>query len=620
LDNLALAIRDYILRNGTDYAVMLEGKWGTGKTTFYIKKVEEWLRQQDGYDSIYVSLYGVSSIDQLTRKILVARWMPSVLDKFGNSKTGQIVTELGMALFATMTNFDPNLKMAKKISSINLDPRKLLFFSDRTVICLDDLERTKVDIEELFGFINGFVERDKLKVLFIANEEDILNEQTRERYEKIKEKMIRFTVRFPSQVSTVISNFIDGMPSHDREFKTFLKEKCDLINQFCEAAAVSNLRILKQAIDIYDALWNVIDDKTIMTDDRRLALFRFVISVVNEYMTSQTEIAQFINHRDDHSFKVVYHMAKNRTSDELAPIVKYVNKYFASDNEYIFSPSIINYVLNGYIDKSALNDELSNAYGSKAYKSPEDKLMYVPLYKSSNDEFRSNVDAVLDKLRNGNYSIYFYVLIFPSMTNFSRVGLLNLELQELKSIFVSGMELARDKSPYADSNPFMEMQLSGNAQGLNGDELEAYHEIRTLMNHYRKQIKAAHVKSIYLSVAEMIPVDFDEFCRQIGNSQNGLPILQHMDVDLLMGRLLSGTNVEIMLFTAFLKERYKYIHSTPDLIDEYHILCTLQEKVRPNISIIKPMQVSDFFLQELVNAIDGITSRMGTVDQNESIE
>ena len=47
----------------------------------------------------------------------------------------------------------------------------------------DDLERASLDINEILGYINNFVEHDNIKVIIIANEneiEDKLNEKNLE--------------------------------------------------------------------------------------------------------------------------------------------------------------------------------------------------------------------------------------------------------------------------------------------------------------------------------------------------------------------------------------------------------------------------------------------------------
>lgn len=42
-----------------------------------------------------------------------------------------------------------------------------------TVLIFDDLERAKINVNELLGFINGFVEHQHLKTIIICNEQEL---------------------------------------------------------------------------------------------------------------------------------------------------------------------------------------------------------------------------------------------------------------------------------------------------------------------------------------------------------------------------------------------------------------------------------------------------------------
>ncbi|HDR8221470.1 TPA: hypothetical protein QC102_006086, partial [Bacillus cereus] len=41
------------------------------------------------------------------------------------------------------------------------------------VLCFDDLERCKIEITEILGYINNFVEHDDFKTIIIGNEKEI---------------------------------------------------------------------------------------------------------------------------------------------------------------------------------------------------------------------------------------------------------------------------------------------------------------------------------------------------------------------------------------------------------------------------------------------------------------
>ena len=57
-------IDDYINNKQINYAILIKGEWGSGKTFFVKKNV---IRRYN--NALYISLYGISSIDKFSEKI-----------------------------------------------------------------------------------------------------------------------------------------------------------------------------------------------------------------------------------------------------------------------------------------------------------------------------------------------------------------------------------------------------------------------------------------------------------------------------------------------------------------------------------------------------------------------
>ena len=76
MEELIECICDYIRKPYTDYAVMLNGEWGSGKTYFWNNKLRsrlEAIKNSDGknYKTIYMSLYGINSLEEISKKIFI---------------------------------------------------------------------------------------------------------------------------------------------------------------------------------------------------------------------------------------------------------------------------------------------------------------------------------------------------------------------------------------------------------------------------------------------------------------------------------------------------------------------------------------------------------------------
>ena len=130
----------YIGLPNPQYAVLLKGKWGSGKTHFINEYKKELDKNKQKY--IYVSLYGVTSYDEIETKFLEA-----IYPRLYNKKTifaGKIAKQL---LKATLKidwdgNQQENAEIEVKIP--DLKPEDLLNTKDYILI-FDDLERCSIN-------------------------------------------------------------------------------------------------------------------------------------------------------------------------------------------------------------------------------------------------------------------------------------------------------------------------------------------------------------------------------------------------------------------------------------------------------------------------------------------
>ena len=182
-DEIVNLIMKYVDEKLYDYAVMIDGDWGCGKT-FFVKnrlvneldKHEEELCETDSKtDSekenkkrniVYVSLYGVKSIDEISKQIL----MESYISNKNKLKNGvEIVGKLlptALDIFKSVTKID--VDDSKVFDTINkFIPVK------NSILIFDDLERCNCPVNEILGYINTYVEHDGMKVILVANQKEI---------------------------------------------------------------------------------------------------------------------------------------------------------------------------------------------------------------------------------------------------------------------------------------------------------------------------------------------------------------------------------------------------------------------------------------------------------------
>ena len=72
MEDLVESILDYIRSDYTDYAIMINGEWGSGKTYFWNNKIRNKIENMHingkQYTTIYMSLYGISNLEEISKK------------------------------------------------------------------------------------------------------------------------------------------------------------------------------------------------------------------------------------------------------------------------------------------------------------------------------------------------------------------------------------------------------------------------------------------------------------------------------------------------------------------------------------------------------------------------
>lgn len=161
-------IKEYLNNTRAEYAVMINGEWGSGKTYFLrhsLLKVLESIDsgKKDRRKFTYISLYGVKSVEEISKEIIFSCFGPK------NSKKVETVN----SVLETAGNI-----VTASFGAINVDVSKVKDTLAKVdihnwLLCFDDLERCCIPINEMLGYINRLVEHNHGKVIVLANEQEI---------------------------------------------------------------------------------------------------------------------------------------------------------------------------------------------------------------------------------------------------------------------------------------------------------------------------------------------------------------------------------------------------------------------------------------------------------------
>lgn len=276
----------------TDYAVLITGCWGSGKTHFirqYLGKdnveIKNWLTDCKDYCAVYVSLFGVKTREEMNKRVfqklcpvLSSEKIKKSVEKIPN------LAELAGFVVGLVADSPVIVGGSKKFSkSVGNQLKELteMVVDDltesqksfkKTIIIFDDVERTDMPIPELLGYINEYIEHLKIPCILLA-EEKIWNEakikqqsdSTLHSLSSTEEKVvgIRFLIQttpeeiidawFPDGNSK--NNPLDGtadkeVPNHifgDTVHKLLFPHKKMLVN-IIKASGINNYRAFKHTL------------------------------------------------------------------------------------------------------------------------------------------------------------------------------------------------------------------------------------------------------------------------------------------------------------------------------------------------------------------------------------
>lgn len=188
-EQVILAVEEYLKKAPYEYALMLNGEWGSGKSHLVRHELIPRIEQIDilernelnngnfhkKYKVVNISLYGISELSNLLSQIST-----SIIyqNEFWNTKAGEITKKIAPIVGA-------GLRMLTDLrgSSISIDKDG---FSDlftgivqdftqlnEFVFIFDDLERSSIPVGEVFGFLSNLIELNSVKTIIIANEKEI---------------------------------------------------------------------------------------------------------------------------------------------------------------------------------------------------------------------------------------------------------------------------------------------------------------------------------------------------------------------------------------------------------------------------------------------------------------
>jgi hypothetical protein len=622
-NNMLDGIRNYLSMESTG-ALMVSGEWGCGKT-YHIEKVVMPALQQDGWNPVKVSLFGIESVNEMPLRIADNYKRPennevdgtkkekkkSWLSSLGKEKAGKALAK--GAQFASKISWLGNFVDVETLVNNNSGLLYKLIPTEKTVIILDDIERVIdiIDVHTLLGAINELVEQRGYKVVVIANNSYM--QQKSEAKLVFKEKVIEKTLVYEPDVVSIFKELCGkGYSSPFTAFMTAQKA-VEVIDPSYPSykedkglqVELHNIRILKFALAHFSKIYEVCnaflkDENKDTADSFLLSLWACTVGVAIEYKKDRLtykdrlQFAQYVELSsidwefgdDDWKADGLFDETQEDEEQEKQKEEKqceytnrritYIFKKLVKVHNFpvIVSPQIFDFVTAGMsLDKEGLKAVWEGYKGlvernsiSPAYALLQ-KFMHSP-WNMSNEEMADAVMQLVKYVEEGKFCDNMaYINSATYLQHFC--SLTSLSLEDMQTKIISGI----DKMYESIDTPNLLDKLN-----LDVVETEIPEESRWVVRYEREKMdkitKAnldTDIKEVLRQFNEDLPTLANRLTIQYGDTKTpdflSYPILSHIPMEYIIDKVNKIRPKEVMALYHILNGRFLEYMAAPKVYE-----------------------------------------------------
>lgn len=429
------AIKNYLgiwvnSENNPHFAVLIEGKWGSGKTHFVneILNDDKFTKKK----RIYISLFGITSIQEFERQLFYAaastttRLVHQGAGLVGSVLSGAITVGSG-GLFSGSADLG---KVIEKTATLVENTSDVL---NNSLIVIDDLERCGFAKSDVLGIINRQIEHGSARVLLVANANKIKEDQ----FAEFREKVIGQSFELPADPDTAIETFIESINNEQARDK--IKARVDQINELYNLSGHNNLRAVRQFIWQLEALLTVMEPRFLASNELVNSLVKqtfiffmdFKLNIDDETaLLTPTDIATL--HDNVKSTSRSFSEWQMNENDPPTPKRKVILKYnlHMGLHTIVTIKQWIAILSSGIIDPVWFNEELA---GASEMSGPDTWPSWKRLWDinswdfsdGSHAEFDNDIKDILAEIEAGNYlDPYIYMHVVGVVLMLSKEGLI----------------------------------------------------------------------------------------------------------------------------------------------------------------------------------------------------
>lgn len=614
-------IVNYYLTSDTNYALMITGEWGVGKTYYFknilshqIKETLTFVDDSKKYKPLLVSLFGLKSVEEIQTEIFLSIY--PIL----KNKTVKLGASIGKALIKGIMHLKNLGEYYDYVSDVEVDKGEWVNFSE-LVICFDDLERLSenLNIEEFIGYVNSLVENENVKVLIIANE----NKIERHNYFALKEKVIGNSIEFIPDISKSFDSLIEIKFRGFQHYKEFLTKNKNLILEIYTKDS-NNLRILSFALAYFQRVFsevsNQISSYEILKDKEQeilLSLLKFSLIISIEYkegrITFKKKEELYVGEFDWLSFSLdnvqFVNANKEKKEEDKTYREKFIEKYYP-DKAFTFFTSVFNFITGGSVLQfEELINELRKLYHIQEnviapHYEVFNQLGYQQVFSLTDKEYKELTRKMLKFSDSGLYDITNYLSVFYFSARFNNP--LTLNLDKLEKRIIAGMKNGKSNYKFQHS---LDFYLSIEANSEHKDRLLRIRKVALEINN---EIDSVSKKNDSMRLEDSCYENFQGFYEEVlkhDSKYSYVPIFKNFNSNKFYQFFLKSNGDTKWQIVRFWSSRYRdYPYS--DLKQEIDFLEALKNKLTLKLNGLPKRGISNFIFNEHIRTLQTSIDRL----------
>ena len=432
-------IENYIEEQDQNGALLVTGKWGSGKT-YLIRQIEKKLNQEPKNLMAVVSLFGIEDTNTLSKKVKEAVAYAQTFNKAEKSGKGHIAKGVNIAkqlsekaaAFGELFDFGKIKKIAKSANMLlSIDIHDFLPIEKevycivageeqpvkkKLVLVFDDFERCKIGVIDLLGIINTYVEDKRIKTIVIASEDNIEDE---ENYKTFKEKVVERTVKLDMEYRRIQQEMIEDYKTETSEYKEFLKKESPKLFQVFEESGSRNLRTFKSCLIDFERVYGLWHSLKLPTDGMGEALYVFAAYLFEVKGGNYKKMDEY----DEYHFNFLEEKAedKKRNPPRWQTTQDGENsKYKRYNAQYRIQP-LIRWMIEGEWNEQRIKAALNQRFSVKE-TAPEREVLDKAFWELSQEIIDRGLPQVLQQAYDGKLTTDDYVALLGRLDDFRKIG------------------------------------------------------------------------------------------------------------------------------------------------------------------------------------------------------